>query len=94
MASETSIKILSEADLDSGLFCKKFSRSKDTYQSGIFLSGYVRASIQKHTTEYMTSWGDAWIYLNSHLFSASHEVMTDKTSLDLINHVMMNYGAL
>lgn len=104
MASETSIKILSEADLDSCLFCKTFSQRKDTYQWGIFLSGYVHTSIEKHTAVYMTNWGHVWIHLNNHSFSPSHEVMTDLTSLDpskrpfhcidLINHVTANYRAL
>lgn len=32
MASETTIKILSEDDLDTGLFYKTFSQRRDTYQ--------------------------------------------------------------
>lgn len=54
MASEVSIKILSEAHLDADVFCETFSQREDAYRWGIFLLGRIHAFIQKHTGAYAT----------------------------------------
>lgn len=54
MASEVSIKILSEAHLDGDMFCETFSQREDAYLWGIFLLGWIHTSIQKHTGAYAT----------------------------------------